>query len=187
MKLIRQAGTTSQTLNLFIADSSSATGAGLTGLVYNAAGLTAYYARPGAAAAAITLATQTPTGAWSSGGFCEISAANMPGWYRFDVPDACLAAGADSVAIHLKGATNMAPLPLELDLAAAAHMWDLLNGIETNITPRLALRYIAAVLVGDISTADQANEIYKAIGNPGTTRLNYPVDATGNRTSVVLS
>lgn len=115
-KLTRKAGTTSQTLNIFIQDSSSTTGAGLTGLAYNTAGLVAYYVRPAGSATAITLATQTTTGSWSSGGFVEVSSANMPGVYRFDIPNACLAAGADSVVVILRGATNMAPLPLEIDL-----------------------------------------------------------------------
>lgn len=118
MKLSILAGSTSQTVNVFIQDSSSTTGAGLAGLVYNSAGLTAYYALPKAAAAAITLATLAAvTSAYSSGGFKEIDATNMPGWYRFDIPDAALASGR-FVSIHLKGATNMAPLPIEIELTA---------------------------------------------------------------------
>lgn len=117
MKLSILAGSTSQTINIFIQDSSSSTGAGLTGLVYNSASLTAYYGLPKAAAVAITLATQTVTGAYSSGGFVEISSANMPGWYRLDIPDAALASGR-YVCLHLKGATNMAPLPIEIELTA---------------------------------------------------------------------
>lgn len=119
MKLSIKAGKTSQTINVFVADSSSTTGAGLTGLAYNSAGLTAYYCRPQAAAASITLATLAAvTSSWSSGGFKEIDSTNMPGWYRFDIPNAVIAAGVDSVAIHLKGATNMAPLPIEIELVA---------------------------------------------------------------------
>src|SRR4051812_22829227 len=117
MKLSIQAGSTSQTVNVFVRDSSSTTGAGLTGLVYNTSSLVAYYGLSRAAAVAITLATQTVTGAWSSGGFVEISSANMPGWYRLDIPDAALASGR-FVSIHLKGATNMAPLPIEIELTA---------------------------------------------------------------------
>lgn len=118
MKLSIKAGSTSQTVNVFVRDSSSTTGGGLTGLVYNSPSLTAYYALPKAAAVAITLATLAAvTSAYSSGGFKEIDATNMPGWYRLDVPDAALASGR-FVSIHLKGATNMAPLPLEVELTA---------------------------------------------------------------------
>lgn len=109
-------GATSVTVNVFILDSASTTGAGKTGLAYNTASLTAYYAREKAAAAAITLATQTATGAWSSGGFVEIDSTNLPGLYRLDIPDAALATGSNSVAVMLKGASGMAPLTLEIEL-----------------------------------------------------------------------
>jgi len=117
MKLSIQAGSTSQTVNVFIQDSTSTTGAGLTGLAYNSAGLTAYYGLPRAASAAITLATQTVTGAFSSGGFVEVDATNMPGIYRFDIPNAAIASGIFS-DIYLKGATNMVPCVLEIALTA---------------------------------------------------------------------
>jgi hypothetical protein len=116
MKLALTKGSTSVTVNVFVRDSTSTTGAGKTGLAYNSAGLTAYYVRPRAAAAAIVLATQTAAGAWASGGFVEIDATNMPGWYRLDIPDAVLAIGADFTGIHLQGAAGMAPLPLEIQL-----------------------------------------------------------------------
>lgn len=122
MKLSILAGSTSESVNIFIADSASTTGAGLTGLVFNSAGLTAYYTHSGtnAAATAITLATLAAVGsAYSSGGFKEIDATNMPGWYRLDLPNAVLAASKGRcVAVHLKGATNMAPLPIEIELTA---------------------------------------------------------------------
>src|SRR3954470_23989587 len=94
MKLSIKAGATSQTVNVWIQDSSSTTGAGLTGLVFNTSSLTAYYALPKAAAVSITLATLAAvTTAYSSGGFKEIDATNMPGWYRLDLPDAAIASG----------------------------------------------------------------------------------------------
>ncbi len=102
---------------MFIQDNSVTTGAGLTGLVFNAAGLTAYYYREGAASAvAITLATMT-LGTWATGGFIVADGTNMPGVYQLGIPDAALASGANSVTILLKGATNMAPVVLEIDLA----------------------------------------------------------------------
>lgn len=118
MKLQIKKGTTSKSLYVFIQDSSATTGAGLTGLVHDSAGLSAYYVRPLGNATSISLVTQTVTGAYSSGGFVEVSSANMPGVYRFDIPDACLASGVDSVVVMLKGATNMAMLPLEIMLVA---------------------------------------------------------------------
>lgn len=109
-------GDTSRIEYVFIQDSSVTTGAGLTGLVFNSAGLVASYVRTQAARTAITLVTQTVTGAFSSGGFVEVDATNMPGIYRFDIPDAAFATGADKVVVMLKGATNMAPVTLEYQL-----------------------------------------------------------------------
>jgi hypothetical protein len=109
-------GKTSKLVEVFISDSSSTTGAGLTGLVFNSAGLTWYYYRSGAASAtAVTLATMT-VGTWATGGFKEIDATNLPGFYQLGIPDAALVAGASQVVMLLKGATNMAPLPLEVQL-----------------------------------------------------------------------
>lgn len=117
-KLSMKPGSTDQTVLLFIQDSSSTTGAGLTGLVYNSAGLVCYYARPGAVAAQLALATQTVTGAHSDGGFVEVDATNLPGVYRLDLSDAIVAAGVRSSVVMLKGAANMVPCPLEIDLDA---------------------------------------------------------------------
>lgn len=117
MKVVRKAGAASNILQIFIADSSSTTGAGLTGLVFNTASLTAYYHRDGdTTATAISLVTMT-VGTFTSSGFKEIDATNMPGWYQFCPPDAAFSTGK-SVGFHLKGATNMAPLPIEVDLWA---------------------------------------------------------------------
>jgi len=121
-KLSIKPDSTSVSLLLFIQDSASTTGGGKTGLAYNTASLTCYGVRPGEAAAAISLVTQTVTGAWSSGGFVEIDSANMPGMYRFDVPNARLAAGVRSSAIMFKGASGMAPLTLEIDLNAEVNV-----------------------------------------------------------------
>src|ERR1035438_85825 len=110
-------GSTSQSVNVFIQDSSSTTGAGLSGLVYNSSGLTAYYTFTGAncTAVAISLVTlATVTTAWSSGGFIEIDSTHMKGWYRLDLPNAALASGkGPEVDLPLYGGTNMAPCPVK--------------------------------------------------------------------------
>lgn len=116
MKLLRKLGATSQIFQIFIADTSSTIGAGLTGLVFNSSSLTAYYHRDtDTTATAISLVTMT-VGTFTSSGFKEIDATNMPGWYQFCPPNAALTSGASSCSFHLKGAANMAPLPLEVDL-----------------------------------------------------------------------
>jgi hypothetical protein len=115
-KLAIKKASTDVTTYVFIQDSSKTTGEGLTGLAYNTGSLVGYYVRPKGSATAITLATQTVTGDHSDGGFVEIDATNMPGVYRLDLPDAVCATGVNSVVVMLKGATNMSPVVLELQL-----------------------------------------------------------------------
>jgi hypothetical protein len=100
-------GSTSQSIELYL---------GATGLTFATSGLAAYYVRNQSAPVAITLVTQTPTGAWTSGGFAEISSSLVPGVYRLDVPDAAFAAGASDVTIVVRGAsgTNGAVLTVTL-------------------------------------------------------------------------
>lgn len=115
-KITIKKASTDVTVYLFIQDSSKTTGDGLTGLAYNTGSLVAYYVRPLGSATQLTLATQTVTGAHSDGGFVEVDATNMPGVYRLDLSDAICATGVPSVVVMLKGATNMAPVVLEIQL-----------------------------------------------------------------------
>lgn len=97
---IFEAGSTDITIYVRLRDST--TGLAKTGLAYNSAGASAYYTRPRAAATAITLATQTVTGAHSDGGFVEVDATNAKGLYRLDLPDAAVAASAEFVIISIE-------------------------------------------------------------------------------------
>jgi len=118
MKLSIAKGATSVLVRIFLSDSSSTTGAGLTGLTSGSSGLVCYRARDddgNAGGTAISLSGGT-RGTWSSGGFVEKDSTNMPGIYEFGIPDAALATGSRSVDIMFKGATNLAPLPMEIEL-----------------------------------------------------------------------
>ncbi len=181
-------GSANVTINIFIKDSTVTTGAGLTGLVYNSAGLVCYYVRPGIAATALSLVTQTITGAHSDGGFVEIDATNMPGWYRLDLSDAILATGVDSVGVHLKGATNMAPIPIEIQLTdfdlniSMAQLIDLfwdevLSGATHNVTNSGARRLrdlqenlgyqLGAIWIDTVNgTSGTENFVNGTVGNP---------------------
>jgi hypothetical protein len=120
MKLIVKKGRTSLLTRIFAQDSSSAVGAGLTGLTSGSANLVCYRARDddgNAAGTQVTLSTGT-RGTWSSGGFVEKDATNMPGVYELGLPDAGQATGSESVTYMLRGATNLAPLALEVQLVA---------------------------------------------------------------------
>ncbi len=75
---IRAVGATSNILQVFIENSASA-GNGKTGLAFGTSSLTGYYKINSASApVAITLVTCT-LGTFTSGGFKEIDATNMPG------------------------------------------------------------------------------------------------------------
>jgi hypothetical protein len=108
-------GTASKRRLIFIADSSSTTGAGLANLVFNSAGLVAYYyASDLANDVQITLVTAT-LGTYTSGGFVAVDNTNMPGWYEVGIPDAVLDGGVEAV-IQFRGATNMVPVNLYVEL-----------------------------------------------------------------------
>lgn len=177
MKLLRKVGVTSEIWQIFIADSSSSTGAGLTGLAYNSASLTAYYHRDtDTTATAITLATMT-VGTFTSSGFKEIDATNMPGWYQFCPPNAALASGAKSCAFHLKGATNMAPLPIEVDLQGdvnVTHAAGTAVTLDSNNVLNVSAKYwagtaITATSIPVATAAGAAGGLFIAGSNAATT------------------
>ena len=107
------AGSTSQTVRFFIQDTSSTAAAGLTGLTHSTSGLTCYYSKGIGAASLVTLASQTATGAYTSGGFCAVDGTNMPGVYRLDLPDVVVDTEAE-VIVMLRGAANMAPVAIRI-------------------------------------------------------------------------
>lgn len=154
-KLALKKAATDVTVYLFAQDSSKTTGVGLAGLAYNTASLTAYYVRPLGSATAITLATQTVTGAHSDGGFVEVDATNMPGVYRLDLPDAVCATGVPSAVVMLKGAANLAPIVLEIQLTD----FDL-NDASPNVT---VADMASDSLTADALKADAGAEIADAI------------------------
>jgi len=123
VKLSIPAGTTSKRIGIFIQDSSSTTGAGLSGLVFNTSGLKCYSwidTDGNAAGTAQTLATAT-LGTWTTIGFVEKDATNMKGMYEFGIPNALIAAGVKWAILYFYGATNMAPLVLEIEVTAVSN------------------------------------------------------------------
>lgn len=118
MKLLVKKGKTSKRVFIFIQDSSSTTGAGLTGLTSGSGSLVCYRSREddgntGAVQLSLTSGTK---GTWSSGGFVEKDSSFQPGLYELGLDNAGLATGSDTVVYMLKGAANMAPILLEIQL-----------------------------------------------------------------------
>jgi hypothetical protein len=154
-KLSIVAGATSQSINVFLQDSTSTTGAGKTGLVFNTSGLTAYYAFPKTASVQITLATLAAiTTAYSSGGFKEVDSTNMPGWYRLDLPNAMIASGNGRyVTLHIRGATGLADCAVEIELTG----WDNQDAVHGGLS---CLPNVASGSAGALpTTGTGANQI----------------------------
>jgi len=202
MKLIVTKGTTSFTAMIFIQDSSSTTGAGLTGLAYNSASLTWYYRRQDAGNAggtAVTLATATK-GTWTSGGFVEVDSTNMPGMYEIGIPNAALATGASWVLMELKGATNMAQLPIEIqlvsfDLQTATQSVNLVQILGTALTETVS-GYLAAGFkklldvatpVFTLASIIQTGDSYSRIGSAGVGLTNLGDTRIANLDATVSS
>lgn len=187
-KQIVQINNTSRTEYVFIQNSSVSTGAGLTGLVFNSAGLTADYCVERGARVNIPLVTQTPTGAYSSGGFCAVDGTNMPGLYRIDIPNAVFAtAGADKAVVMLKGATNMAPVLLEYQIVA----FNPDDAVRLGLT---AIPNVAQGTSGALPTGNATGQVTVATNNDktgyalsGTQTFNVTGNITGNLSGSVGS
>jgi hypothetical protein len=92
-----KSGTTSRTEYIYL---------NTTGYTFSSTGLSASYVRAGSARVAIPLVSQTVTGAYTSGGFCEVDATNMPGLYRIDVPNAIFNTGVKTAALEIINTTT---------------------------------------------------------------------------------
>lgn len=113
MKLLIKKGTTSVIQSIYVTDTSSNA---LTGLAFDTSGLSAYYFRAGdTSSTQITLVDAT-LGTYTSGGFKEVDATNLPGLYEIHLPNAVFASGSDFAYAIYKGASTMSPLPIEIQL-----------------------------------------------------------------------
>lgn len=92
-----KSGTTSRTEYIYL---------NTTGYTFSSTGLSASYVRAGSARVTVPLISQTVTGAYTSGGFCEIDATNMPGLYRLDVPNAIFNTGVKTAALEIINTTT---------------------------------------------------------------------------------
>jgi hypothetical protein len=159
-KLTVRSGASTRSEYIFINDSTSTTGAGLTGLVFNSAGLTAYYVTERGTPTAITLVTlASATAAYSSGGFIAVDATNLPGVYRLDIPAAVFA--TTKGIVMLKGATNMVPVLLEYDVVA----YDPTDTVRLGLT---AIPNVAQGTTGAISTGNATGQVTVATNNDKT-------------------
>ena len=135
-----------------------------TGLSYNTSGLKAYYAKTGSGSTSISLVSQSVNGLWTSGGFCEIDSTNLPGFYRFDVPNEVfvgnyLYSDADVV---ISGANDMYPLVIKYDLE-----------------PSVLLSSVG--MFNKVLTQSEVTRLYESTQNRFAAKRNYiPIGTIGN-------
>jgi len=160
MKRLVKHSATSNMVRVFILDSSSTTGAGLTGVLYTSTGLvidmiannsdTAYHYKS-AATATIEDITTIGTYAAPSASNCRfkaVDATNFPGLYEIHFLNGVFDdAGATSVIGRVAGVTNMAPTLFEIQLVA----FDPDNAVRLGLT---ALPNAAADAAGGLPISD---------------------------------
>lgn len=185
------AGDTDQTIYVRLRDST--TGLAKTGLAFNSAGAVCSYVLPGAARAAITLATQTVAGAHSDGGFVEVDATNCKGLYRLDLPDAAIASGKYSlISIEFDGIieeTVIVPLSLrKSDLRQVSGSATPVTNLNTVFNTDFAANYNTTadgwvVKLGDYAHGGASAAVTLAsLTNNGATTLTGNVSLGGTLT-----
>lgn len=185
-----------------ILNSSVATGAGLTGLTFESAGLiiaaiadneattTAYTQAAGDIEDITTLGVfEVPTAGKCR--FREVNPSAHKGIYEVQLADARFAvANAKSMVASISGAANVAEMdgtvtltdfdPYAIGVLLAGAGLDAVL-IETGINARQALAVIGAAVAGDTSGNEDDDVLVKGLGN-AITRLRAIIDANSNHT-----
>lgn len=91
--------------------------------------------------------------------------------------------GSPTTAVNLSGTTLGALSTTERDALAAAYL-DLANAIETGLTPRGAMRLVAAALAGKLSGALTPTVTIRNAVQDSKARITATVDGDGNRTAI---
>lgn len=204
MSMFFHPGQTSQSVVLFLQDSSSTTGAGLQSLAYNTSNLEAWY-KVGATGALtqITLASlASDESAWTSGGFVKISDTNAAGGYRLDMPNAALAL-EDYVSLLVKGAANLAdtwfrlecrPVPANIKKLndspeAAQAMQKLYDSSlpvvvdDSTFTPTESVFETDGSIAADDTLIGMGGTWYNASGSPANIGIYFITDSEGTTTN----
>ena len=154
-------GTTELNLSIIVYDTTSTTGAGLSGLTHTTSGLILEYRRSGQSTwtqlgVSAGLVSKN-LGDYVSGGICANG--SRAGRYEIGIPDAAIAAGVRMVEICLRGAANMHPVDIEIELDAVDYQVDAFGAIK----PTTAGRTL------DVSAGGEAGIDLANIGSPTTT------------------
>ena len=177
-----KAGSTSVSMTFTLRKSADNTGE--TGRT--ATHLTISYLRQGGT---VTDVTETDlaavNSAYSSGGMKELDATKMPGVYRFDVPDAALATGADWVEIYFMTAASWQTQRIALTTLApiAAAVTDDVIESEGSYTVQQALSVILSAVAGVTSNAG----LTLKTPNGSATRIAATTNVSRERTAMTLT
>lgn len=115
MKRRFQKGSTSKSIIIALDDKT--TGQGKTGITAGASLLITAYREGSTTALSVTeTASGVGLGVYVSGGWYEIDSTNAKGLYQFGIPDAWLAAGADSLVISFQQDADVLPARAEIEL-----------------------------------------------------------------------
>ena len=113
MKYSRQIGTVNEIYNIFIRDVTNTSSAGLANVV--ASSVSFGWFRSDMSAVSTGTCTTGTMGSYSVSSFVQCNSSNALGWYQFSAPDGMFVSGR-SAALHMYGAPNMAPIPIEIEL-----------------------------------------------------------------------
>ena len=167
-------GGTNVTVYLTVVDSD---GALLTGLM--AASITAHYLRP-KAASPVAISAQdlsTPDAAHADGGWVEVDATNMPGLYRFDLPDAAVASGENYVVVSVKpsggnrnyGIIYLDPLPSIVQGTVVSDSNNSAIQFKTDLTEGNDDQFVDAYVL--FRTGPNAGSVEKVSDYVGSTKI----------------
>lgn len=142
-----KAGTIGYALPFSARDTTSTTGAGLSGLVFNTGGLVAEYRRQGQSTWTSIPLVSMALGTWVSGGVATDT--GVAGDYEVGLPNAALIAGALWVRIRIYGAANMLVWETIIDL----DLIDRQDAVRAGLTalPNAAAGANAGLPLGDAS------------------------------------
>ncbi len=161
MKRKTTAGIASFTLPIIIYDTSSTTGAGLSGVTHSSSGLVFEYRRQGQSSWTSVTPVSATLGTYTSGGI--VASGSRAGRYEIGIPDAALAAGARFVEVCLRGVANMHPVDIEIEL-------DQLNYQDSVRAGLTALPNAAAGANGGLPTGDSSGRVtLAAVTHTGAT------------------
>jgi hypothetical protein len=152
------AGETSVSLAVFIQDTSSTTGGGLSGVTSASSGLVMEYRRQGQSSwTTVTPVAGKVLGTYLSGGI--VADGSLAGAYEVDFPDVAFASGVRFVICRIRGVTNMLPVLIEVELDAVDYQQDAFGALK----PTTAGRTL------DVSAGGEAGIDLANIGSPTST------------------